>query len=222
MRPWWLLALCYIGALTHPYLDLLTTYSVQLFSIASSRWWHADGLFIIDIWLWLLLAGAIGWSIRREQHGGDWQRPPRVAIAIALAYIALNLGISARADADVRRISPGATRIFASPPPVFSWRRDLVWQEGSCYRRASFSPFTGMTSPGPCEPSNMSDPLVRAAIRQSPVLQKFLRWSVTPQATVSRRRCIAQVSIGDARYGGFGKSRLARQVTLRTCRDGAA
>src|SRR5215211_9259346 len=32
MRFGWLLALSYLGTLTHPFLDMLTTYSVQLFS----------------------------------------------------------------------------------------------------------------------------------------------------------------------------------------------
>src|SRR5687768_16081370 len=62
MRPAWLLALCYIGAASHPLLDLLTTYSVQLLSPFSAAWYHADGLFIIDVWLWLVLGGSIFWS----------------------------------------------------------------------------------------------------------------------------------------------------------------
>lgn len=217
IRPWWLLALCFFGALTHPYLDLLTTYSVQLFSIASSDWWHADGLFIIDVWLWFLLGGGIFLSDRRERNGGDWRRPPRVAIAIALAYIGLNLALSARADADVLAASRDATRIFASPPAVLFWRRDLVWKDGDCYRRSSYDPLRGMSAPGPCEPTNMSDPIVQTAIRHSPRLQKFLIWSVMPQASVTRTGCTAQVAIGDARYGSFGGSRLARHVTVRTC-----
>ena len=61
MRIGWLVALCYLGALSHPSLDVLTTYSVQLLSPFSSAWFHADGLFIIDLWLWLLLALSIAW-----------------------------------------------------------------------------------------------------------------------------------------------------------------
>ena len=217
MRPWWLLALCYVGALTHPYLDLLTTYSVQLFSPFSSLWWHADGLFIIDLWLWLLLGFSIFWSKRLEKRGGDWQRPARIAVAIVLAYISLNLAISQWAKMELRRELPAATRLFASPPPFWSWRRDLVWQEGDCYRRAKFDPFTGMTPPGRCEPSNMRDPLVRQAISQTPSLQKFLRWSIMPQASIEHGRCVAKVKIGDARYGSRGSSRLAREVTVPTC-----
>src|SRR3954467_14449046 len=55
----WLISLAYLGALTHPFLDLLTTYSVQLFSPLSSSWYHADALFIIDVWIWLVLGFSI-------------------------------------------------------------------------------------------------------------------------------------------------------------------
>src|SRR5918998_3502221 len=68
MRFGWLVALAYLGALTHPLLDVLTTYSVQLLSPFSNRWFHADGLFIVDLWLWLLFAFTIGWSRRREKR----------------------------------------------------------------------------------------------------------------------------------------------------------
>ena len=45
----WLLALCYLGAITHPLLDLQTTYSVQLLSPFSNAWYHADSLFIVKL-----------------------------------------------------------------------------------------------------------------------------------------------------------------------------
>ena len=77
MRFGWLVALAYLATLTHPLFDLLTTYSVQLLSPFSSRWFHADALFIIDVWIWLLLGGSIAWSRIREEKGG------RVAAAAA-------------------------------------------------------------------------------------------------------------------------------------------
>ena len=49
MRFGWLVGLAYLGTLTHPFLDLLTTYSVQLFSPLSGSWYHADALFIIQV-----------------------------------------------------------------------------------------------------------------------------------------------------------------------------
>lgn len=215
MRFGWLVLLCYLGTLTHPLLDLLTTYSVQLFSPFSNAWYHSDGLFIIDIWIWLLLAIAIGVSKRREQHGKEWRLVPRVAIGILLCYIGLNLIISQTAYAAVRSFNPEARTIFASPPPVTFWRRDLVWGEKHCYRRSRFDPLRGgMGAVSQCEPTQMTDPVVRKAIRLDPRLQKFLKWSILPQADVITDRCTARVTIGDARYGEGRRSRLARETVV--------
>jgi inner membrane protein len=217
MRFGWLLALSYLGTLTHPFLDLLTTYSVQLFSPFSSAWYHADALFIIDVWVWLVLAIAIGVSKRREQQGRTWRRLPQAAIAVVVAYIGLNLLISDRADAAVRGVDGQAHAIFASPPPVIFWKRDLVWRDGDCYRRSSYDPLgRGLAAVSRCQPSNMSDPLVQTAIRRDPRLQKFLRWSILPQADIVHDRCFAKVTIGDARYGEGRRSRLARETVVPT------
>ena len=216
MRFGWLVLLCYLGALTHPLLDMLTTYSVQLLSPFSNLWFHADGLFIIDIWVWLLLAISIGVSKRREQKGREWRRLPQVAIAVLLAYIGANLLVTDRANAAVHRASPRAEAIFASPPPVAFWRRDLVWREGDCYRRSEFSPFAGFAQPRECQPTNMAEPTVREAIRRDPRLRKFLKWSILPQADVTGGRCEAKVTIGDARYGEGRRSRLARETIVPT------
>ena len=213
----WLIGLCYLGAITHPYLDLLTTYSVQLFSPLSARWYHADGLFIIDIWIWIALAFAIGVSKRREKAGKEWRRVPQAAIALVIAYIGANLLITQRADAAVASVSPTATALFASPPPVLSWKRDLVWREGDCYRRSSYVPFRGLDPVSECKPTNMNNSVVRDAIRRDPRLQKFLKWSILPQADVVLDGCSARVTIGDARYGEGRRSRLARETVVPLC-----
>jgi len=214
MRFGWLVALSYLGALTHPLLDLLTTYSVQLLSPFSNLWFHADGLFIIDIWLWLLLAISIGVSKRREARGLEWKRLPQAAIGIALAYIAANLLITDHANAAVRQVAPSAQAVFASPRPVQFWWRDIVWREGACYRRTRYHPVGDLGSVSECEPTNMDDPLVREAVRRDPALRKFLKWSILPQAEVERGRCSAHVAIGDARYGQGRRSRLARESVI--------
>ena len=219
MRPWRLLGLCYLGAITHPLLDLLTTYSVQLFSPFSSAWYHADALFIIDVWVWLVLGGSIAWSKWREADGRSWRRIPQAAIVIVLAYIAANLVISHRAVAAVRDWASErpARAIFASPPAFYFWRRDLVWSEGGCYRRSGFDPLAGFGDVSECAPTNMGEPLVRKAIAGDERLRKFLRWSILPQAKVQRSACTARVTISDARYGGAAESRLARETVVPAC-----
>jgi inner membrane protein len=218
MRAPWLVALCYLGAISHPLLDLLTTYSVQLISPFSGRWFHADALFIIDVWVWTLLAGAIAWSRWREKGGRSWRRPVHAAIAVTLGYIGINLLISQRAYAAVRNWAGErpAEAIFSSPEPALSWRRELVWREGDCYRRSTYDPLgVGFGAVTACEATGLDDPLVRRAIRD-PALGSFMRWSILPQAVVRRSRCSATVIVGDARYGPRGESRLSREIVMPT------
>lgn len=54
-----LTVLAYLGALTHPLLDLLNTYGVRLLSPFSNRWYYGDVLFIVDPWFWLVLGAAV-------------------------------------------------------------------------------------------------------------------------------------------------------------------
>ena len=218
MRFGWLVALSYVGAVSHPLLDLLTTYSVQLFAPFSSRWYHADALFIIDVWVWLLLALAIGVSKQRERRGREWRRIPQAAIVVLLAYIGGNLLITWAANEKVRGCSEcgQAEAVFASPPPLESWKRDLVWRDGQCYRRSGYVPFGYFGPVSACEPTNMDHPLVQEAIRRDPRLRKFLKWSILPQADVTRDRCAVRVAIGDARYGEGRRSRLARESSMPT------
>ena len=218
MRFGWLVALAYIGAVSHPLLDLLTTYSVQLFAPFSSRWYHADALFIIDVWVWLLLALAIGVSKQRERRGREWRRIPQAAIVVLLAYIGGNLLITWVANDKDRFCSEcgQVQAVFASPPPLEFWKRDLVWRDGQCYRRSRYVPFGSFGPVGDCEPTNMADPLVQEAIRRDAGLQKFLKWSILPQADVTRDRCAVRVAIGDARYGEGRRWRLARESSIPT------
>ena len=217
MHVGWLVALSYIGAITHPLLDLQTTYSVQLLSPFTSAWYHADSLFIIDVWLWSLLAGTIAVSRWREKRGREWRRPVHGAIAVALVYISFNLGLSQTAADTVARRSPNATAIFASPPPVWFWRRSMSWREGRSIGRAEFAPFgRSLTAIQPLQPDGMDDPIVRAAVAQDRSLRSFIGWSVLPIATVERGRCKAKVTFGDARYGAMASRRspLAREVIV--------
>lgn len=220
MHRWWLLALCYIGVLTHPLLDLQTTYSVQLFSPLSARWHHSDGLFIIDMWLWVLAVIAIAASQAREVAGrSDWGRPVGWALVIAVFYICLNIGFSDSATHRLRTARPNATAIFASPPPVRFWERNMAWREGDGLGQARWTFAGGLGDFEPVIDDGMNDSTLRSAIRQSPGLRRFLRWSVLPLATVRREGCTAIVSLGDGRYRETGarNSRLSRDTRIDVC-----
>jgi inner membrane protein len=202
MRPGWLLALCYIGAITHPLLDLQTTYAVQLFSPLSGRWYHSDSLFIIDAWLWLALVLSIASSQALDAaKRPNWGRPVQAALAAGFVYICLNIGLSERAIADVRRRDPAAEAIFASPEPFFSWRRAMSWRHDGALQRADWRVLSGLGPSLAPVPTNIDDPIVRRAIREDLNLRDFLRWSILPVAEVERRGCEARVSVGDGRYG---------------------
>ena len=214
----WLLALCFIGALTHPLLDLQTTYSVQLFSPISGRWFHSDTLFIIDWVVWLLLILGIARSQGLEAAGiADFGRPARIALTAAFAYICFNLGLSDSAARAVKARHPDARAIFSSPPPFRFWDRSMVWRQGESFGSAEWRFAAGL---GPDQPpilTNMSDPLVRAAIRQSD-FGHFFNWSTMTMASVVRRGCTATVEFGDARYRELrARSTFRREITIRTC-----
>ena len=122
----WLFLLSFIGCLTHPALDLLNVYGIRLLEPFSSQWFYGDTLFIIDVWLWALMGFATWFSLRREKRGGEWKRPARAAIAVALAYIGLNAGVS---KLDENRMASafgrGAT-VISSPVPIAFWQRESL------------------------------------------------------------------------------------------------
>ena len=65
VRPGWLLALAYIGCLSHPLFDWMNSYGIRLLEPFSHRWFYGDALFIVDPWL-LAILGAGHWLSRRR------------------------------------------------------------------------------------------------------------------------------------------------------------
>ncbi|MBO6769409.1 MAG: metal-dependent hydrolase [Erythrobacter sp.] len=122
----WLYLLSLIACLTHPALDWLNVYGIRLLEPFSSQWFYGDTLFIIDVWLWALLGFATWFSLRREKRGGEWQRPARATIAVALVYIGLNGVITAAAERDGNDHIKVAD-LIASPVPFAFWERELIW-----------------------------------------------------------------------------------------------
>jgi inner membrane protein len=66
-RPLTVLGLAFVGVLTHAPLDWMNTYGIRLLMPFSERWFYGDALFIIDPWIWLLLAAPlVGLAVSRR------------------------------------------------------------------------------------------------------------------------------------------------------------
>lgn len=218
LRFGWLVLLSYLGAITHPLLDLQNIYAVQLLSPASARWFHTDGLFIVSPWLLAMLGVGI-WRSRVASRGS----PALLALVAASGFILLNIVVSWLAWQAPSHDGPYARpdRVFASPAPLAFWRREVVWRQDGAIARGDFDPLrslTGLVRFGPPAPDNMALPVVREAVLKSAVLRDFLAWSQMPMAAVEQHGCIARVTVADARFASTPiRGSFSHSVLLDRC-----
>jgi len=210
LRFGWLLAMSYLGALTHPLLDLQNIYAVQLLSPFSARWFHTDGLFIVSPWLLVMLGGGIWMARRKASRGpapGPAPGPAIAALAASALFIAVNIGISALAWQSPVTGAPYANpdRVFASPEPLAFWRRDVIWRQDGAITFGAYDPFrrqTSLTGFGNPVPDTMTDPRAVKAAQASPEVHKFLVWSQMPMARIAPYGLCSKVTFSDARFTG--------------------
>jgi len=135
----WLLALAFIGTLSHPALDLMNNYGVRLLEPFSSQWYYGDTLFIIDIWIWAAAILGLWLSFRRERSGhGNWQRPAWISFTVICAYIFTNGVITGKAEAETAQLvqekfAETPTLVVANPQPVLFWHREVLWRSNRYY-----------------------------------------------------------------------------------------
>ncbi len=182
----WLLILAYIGTLSHPVLDWMNSYGIRFLEPFSSRWFAGDTLFIIDVWIWTMLALGVWLSQRRERAGaGNWRSPAIASVAAVGFYILANGLITGRAEAmghDAVEAARGKPPVLvvANPMPVTFWRRDIVWRDAVEYGNGSFVAPGAIALGETIKPHNSSDPRLAAAIARNPDAQAFLFWSRMP------------------------------------------
>lgn len=85
-RPWWILLLSFLAVWSHPLLDWMNTYGVRLLMPFDGRWFYGDTLFIIDPWIWLVLAAGI--LLSRQKHKAElvfWS-----VLAVVSSWLILN------------------------------------------------------------------------------------------------------------------------------------
>ena len=181
----WLVALCYLGALSHPLFDWFNTYGIRLLEPFSSRWFYGDTLFIIDIWIWAMLGLGLWQSRRREGAGASLPaRPARVALGVMAGYIGLNMAISQMAAFQARYSEPYPQVVVAQPVPLAFWQRTILWRNGERHGAYDWSAFSRPELRQPMgEPTHMADPRIAAWASHNPAATAFLFWSRMPVAT---------------------------------------
>lgn len=186
----WLLALAYIGCLSHPALDWLNNYGVRFLEPFSSRWFYGDSIFIIDLIIWAALGASLWLSLRRERRGAvDWQRPAWIGFLGVCAYIFVNGLITGAAERNARIAleATGKTDVLAvaSPPPLMFWKRDIFWRTADRYGSGSFTPGIGGALDISGRPIGMDDPRIAEWAKADPAARAFLFWSRMPVAQPS-------------------------------------
>jgi inner membrane protein len=207
VRPGWLLALAYIGCLSHPLFDWLNSYGIRLLEPFSSRWFYGDALFIVDPWLLALLIGGIWMSRRRERsERPDWKNPAKASLAGACAYVLINLGITAFIADEARLSEPYAEVAVANPVPLVFWRREVLWRGEGRYGSFVTAPFGQPSEMREPRPTGMDDPRIAQRLPQSPEARALLFWSRMPVAEVQGDTIV----LSDQRFlgRGFGPFRV--------------
>jgi hypothetical protein len=158
-------------------------------------------VFIIDPWLWLLLAAAL---VR-------WRRTRRrvqVLGAVAAAYVVAMIGASmiaepiARRAADVAGIT-GIEEVMYQPAPAQPHRGSLIVATREAYTRGTFrwlTPASRVTLlPDPIPRGNWATSEVRRAMTDSRV-RDYLVWSRFPFVRAEQTPEGTVVFFGDARF----------------------
>jgi inner membrane protein len=194
----WLVALCYIGALTHPAFDWLNNYGIRLLEPFSHQWFYGDALFIVDPWMLAMLGAGVWLSLRRERAGlARWTRPARAAIGGVLAYVALNLGISHAAVTRVESDAPYPQVAVASAVPLAFWHREVLIRTGD--GRYGTIP-CGISAceryPLTLRKTHMDDARIAEWAKGDPAAEAFLFWSRMPVAMPAK----VSIMVEDQRF----------------------
>jgi len=220
-----LLLLATIGVLSHPLLDWLNTYGIRLLMPFSNHWFRGNSLFIIDPYLWALLAaGLIGARLARPEAPLRARGRARAGSGAALTYVALMIVLSARGErlgrlAAGSRGLGGIAEVLYSPRPANPLAADLVVRTAGGYY---FGSLRWLSTPRVVFEDQMvargdwnSRAVERA--RSIPAARRYLVWSQFPYVRVDANGTDTTVFFGDARYrGGMAGGLQGVRVNLRS------
>jgi inner membrane protein len=202
-RQLWILSAVAIA--THPTLDFMNTYGMRWLMPFLNKWFYADGLFIVDVWILL----ALGFGVYLSRRNG---RPSaaRGALAFLAVYTMANLivtGVGRRVVDDALpegrsvplEAEARARTFMVAPVALVPWRRDVIVDDGKSHRFGAWTLGGRLVLSAPV-PKGEDHPAVALAKRDRDV-QRFLIWARFPSYQVSQDREGVVVRIVDQRYG---------------------
>lgn len=210
-----LFLLATLAVVSHTFLDWLNVYGVRLLMPFSHRWFYGDAVFIVDPWLWLVLAAGVGWGAFRERQGAARAGVPATAgLGLAALYIAGMLSLTQLGRLVVARglglgylPSKGAVQVapgFLNPIPrhvVFA-TEDRYW-----FGVIRWRPGPKLELPGDYLDRHLDDPRAEA-LRDNPQARQLLAWARFPYYVVERQPGTKArvLRLDDARYSTGGRS----------------
>jgi len=203
----WLLALAYIGCLSHPLFDWLNSYGIRLLEPFSSQWFYGDTIFIIDIWLWAALIAGVWISLRRERKGAaNWRVPAIAGLVVICGYIFANGMITGRAErlmaqAVERKHDLVPTMVVANPVPVQFWKREMLWRDRTHFGQGTFSVSGVVDVDNKVEVHQMDGAKTKAMVKNDLDGSAYLFWSRMPVVRLSGDDGKRKLNISDQRFG---------------------
>jgi len=206
LRAW--MGLFVLGLLTHPLLDLFTSYGTQLLSPFSNHRFAIQGVAIVDpvYSLVLALALVVGSRYRARPRIGAWAAG--LALLLSTAYLFYGLHLNTRAEQEVNRqlAAEGVTdaQVYAYPTIFQVYLRRIVVRAPSEVRVGMLS----MWNPHPMDWQTFTppeNPLIDS-LRETEagrIFQWFAMDQIVPRV-IQEDGGITVVELHDLRYGFRG------------------
>jgi inner membrane protein len=211
------LLLCEIGFLSHVALDLPTSWGTLLLYPWSHDRLALDWVFIVDPFVWAILAGGILRGVRRGERSR--RRSAAWALAVAGLYVAAAGAIHGCAEGRARDVlddagHSGVTGVEVFPLPFSPLRWHGAAWTGDSLVHVFLDGLPPRVERLESEPHGLSGDRARAALF-TPAGQAFLWWARVPAARVlESSEGGAVVGFGDRRFYLRGREVFEMEVRL--------
>lgn len=192
-----LLACSLLGATSHVFMDLWTSYGTRALYPLDATWYAWDVVFIVDPWILALLLG----SVLARRFWPTSERVAAVGVGLVLAYVGGRAVLHARAlDEALARLPGGAVHraaVLPSPVDPFHWR--ALIDTGPAYWTGTVS----LLGPSPALRRREKMPetaLVTRVRTESEVAAMFLTFSPFPWLEVEETPQGTSITWRDLRF----------------------